>query len=131
MTRDMHETSPDDALKNVALVIYYQVAKMLKAGQTPVEIEKALIRQGIKPETAQLMLARVAQSRQRVAQRDGWRNLLFGFVICLLGIALVTGLLTGKQVTGAAEVFSWLAIVVGGYWFVRGTLQYTGTSRTR
>lgn len=131
MTRDMQETPPDDQMKNVALVIYYQVARMLKAGQTPEDVEAALIRQGIKPETAHTMLTRVAESRHRVARRDGWRNLTFGFIIALLGVTLVTGLLTGDAAEGAAALFSWLAIFVGGCWFVRGTLQYTGTGRVR
>jgi hypothetical protein len=129
MTRDMQETPHDEQMKDVALVIYYQVAKMLKAGRTPEQVEQALIRQGIKPETAHTMLIRVTESRLRVARRDGWRNLIFGFIICLLGIALVTGLFTGSAPKGASEIFSWIAIFVGGYWFVRGTLQYTSTGK--
>lgn len=131
MTRDMQETSSDEQMKNVALVMYYQVAKLLKSGQKPEEIEQALIRQGIKPETAHIMLARISESRHRVARRDGWRNLTFGFIVALLGIMLVTGLLTGNEAEGAAAVFSWLAVFVGSYWFIRGTLQYTSTGRVR
>lgn len=121
MSRDFSETG----LKDAALQVYYLVAQELKSGKSPQEVEAMLIGQGIKPETARSMLAKLAQSQRNVARRDGRRNLLFGLALVAIGLLLATGVVTGNPAEGFSVVAAWLTVLIGMGWCARGAWQYT------
>jgi hypothetical protein len=116
MTRDYS----DKALKDAALALYYHVAQLIKSGKTHQEIEALLVAQGVKPETAQMMLAKLDASRLNVTRRMGRRNMFIGGAIAFLGGVLIVGT---AQSGGAGAVFAWLALFFGVAWVMWGFIQ--------
>jgi hypothetical protein len=105
-------------LEEAALGIYMHVAKRIKEGYSEQAIKEELITQGIKPETADAMLAKLNQSRLNVTHRHGRRNRTIAFGVMTLGLLLV---LLGN--TPVLWVIGGAVIVGGIYWLARATLQ--------
>ncbi len=86
-------------MEEAALAVYYHAAHLLQDGKSHAEIEEQLVKQGISPQQARIVLKRLEESRTNVARRRGWRNVAVGaFLSGLLllplfgiGVAAVSG----------------------------------------
>jgi len=105
-------------METAALAIYYHVAQMIKEGKTEQEILNILEEQGIKPETAHKMLAKLNESRSNVTRTYGRRNRAVAFVSIGSGVLLL--LLTQNVVVWLVSV---ALIIAGIYWWARASLQ--------
>lgn len=98
---------------------YSHGAQQLRAGVSPAEVEKSLIRCGLTPGEAAQVVADLRRTGSRVLQEAGRKNMKHGALWCAGGI-LVT-LLTFQS--GGTVVIAWGAIVFGGIQFFRGMNQ--------
>lgn len=119
MTDDQQQPRLEDA----ALALYYHAAEMIKAGKTAQEIKSDLIRKGVRPETAQLMLERLDKSRDNVALKYARRRMITGSVMCFVGVVLGLGLF-GDGSNLPAMLFSLGVVVFGVFWLLGGVAQY-------
>lgn len=87
--RSAQPAADQKQLEQAALALFYHAAEMIKAGQTPEQVEREFVAQGVKPDTARNLMQRLGQSRTRVTQRAGQRNLMLGLLLIALGFAVM------------------------------------------
>lgn len=116
-------TTPKNPLEDAALALYYRAAELLKAGKRQEEVIWELTKQGVKRETAQKMLARIAESQRRVEVRQGWRNVFVGGVLTFFALGLTFGWFGFAPANGLAIFPTLAGLGAGCYWLVRGLLQ--------
>lgn len=114
----MKSDNPRPPLEEAALGIYMHVAHRIKEGYTEQAIKEELITQGIKPHTADAMLAKLNQSRDNVTRQYGNRNRTIAIAIMIAGVLLV---LFGSD--PIVWVVGGLVVFAGIFWLARATLQ--------
>lgn len=108
-------------LEKAALALYYYAAQQLKAGKDEAQIEQDLMSKGVSAERAHEMLARLRQSRQRMARQTGYRQMGVGAINLVLGFALLLG-----GVGGVVSILAFVAMGIGFAFFARGMLHIIG-----
>lgn len=116
--------NPQQAMEQLALALYYRAAEMMKEGKSGEEIVQWLIEKGVRPATAERMLARLQVSRRNVTHRAGRYNVVAGVLICALGLAIAGDVILVPTST-LLRIVSLLAVIPGVYIILRGTLQLT------
>lgn len=116
-------SDPKNPLEDVALALYYRAAELLKAGLREEEVITELVKQGIKRETAQKMMLRLAESQRRVEVRHGRRNVFVGGVLTFFALGLTFGWFGFSPANGIAIFPTLAGLGVGCYWLARGVLQ--------
>lgn len=110
-------------MEDVALALYYHVARRIKEGKSHELIVEELVEQGISAETAQNMLRKLDQSRSNVAQRNGYRNAGVGVVLIPLMIFLIGGFGIIEPVAGLRLGLVVIMLAGGVFLLGRGLLQ--------
>lgn len=127
MTQSEKERSDEGRsdMENAVLGLYLHAAQRIKAGATYDEIERELIEMGLKPDTAQTLLARLDESRGNVARRSGYRNALVGAVAAVGALSLAFGAF-GPVDHVIVQAVLFAILLTGVYWLVRGIMQIVG-----
>lgn len=122
----MNDSEPRDPYQDLALALYYRVAELVKAGKTREQIIYEMGRQGVKRDTVEKMLARLAESQRSVQRQQGWRHIVLGGVVTFVALGLTFGIF-GFAPANALAIFPTLvALAIGGYWLVRGLFEVAG-----
>jgi hypothetical protein len=108
------------------LALYYRVAELVKDGKTRDQIIYEMGLKGVRRDTVERMLERLAQSQRSVQRQQGWRHLALGGAITLMALGLTFGLF-GFAPANALAIFPTLVgLGIGGYWIVRGVFEVVG-----
>lgn len=122
----MSEADPRDPYHDLALALYYHVAELVKAGKTRDQIIYEMGLQGVKRDTVEKMLARLADSQRSVQRQQGWRHVALGGVVMLAALGLTFGIF-GFVPANALAIFPTLVgLGVGVYWLARGVFEVVG-----
>jgi len=122
----MNEPGAPDPYQDLALALYYRVAELVKDGKTRDQIIYEMGLKGVRRDTVERMLERLAQSQRSVQRQRGWRHLVLGGVITTAALGLTFGLF-GFAPANALAIFPTLVgLGVGGYWVVRGIFEVAG-----
>ncbi len=122
----MSEADPRDPYHDLALALYYRVAELVKAGKTRDQIIYEMGLQGVKRDTVEKMLARLADSQRSVQRQQGWRHVVLGGAVTLAALGLTFGIF-GFAPANALAIFPTLVgLGIGGYWLVRGVFEVAG-----
>ncbi len=119
----MNQNPNTDPMQDLALALYYRVAELVKAGKTREQIIAQMGLQGVRKETVEMMLDRLAASRRNVEKRRGRLSIAVGGLITLLALGLLFGWFGLPVANDRACLPAMVALGVGGYWLVRGMLD--------
>ena len=104
------------------IAFYEHGATMMAEGHSEDEIEDALVDQGLDCESAQTIVAELATMRAEVMVSEGRKNMLFGALWCVGGIAVTAATFSAAAGSGS-YVVAYGAIFYGAIQFFRGALQ--------
>jgi uncharacterized protein YjeT (DUF2065 family) len=95
---------------------------MMKVGISDLQISKALVEKGLKPEQAQIVIQKLRQARAEVLRKAGMRDMMIGGGICLLGLIMTMGTFNAATSSpgGGRYIVAWGAIIFGAIQFFRG-----------
>jgi hypothetical protein len=119
----MNQNPNTDPMQDLALALYYRVAELVKAGKTREQIIAQMGLQGVRKETVEMMLDRLAASRRNMEKRRGRLSIAVGGLITLLALGLLFGWFGLPVANDLAFLPAMIALGVGGYWLVRGMLD--------
>lgn len=107
--------------------VYRFAAEQMRNGVEPTDIEKRLMEMGLDAEAAALVVNNLKQARSKALKEAGQKNMLFGALWCIGGIAVTA--LTYQAAAGGGGgkyIIAWGAIVFGAIQFIRGLAQSAG-----
>jgi hypothetical protein len=122
----MSDTTEEEHNKAVE-AIYSFAAELMRNGTAPAEIEKKLVEQGLDAESAATVVDNLKQARAKALKEAGQKNMLFGALWCIGGIAVTA--ITYQAAAGGgggSYVVAWGAILFGAIQFFRGLAQSSG-----
>ena len=105
---------------------YGFAAQQMQYGVAPSGIRQSLTEQGLDAREASVVVHHLERAHIEASKAAGRRNMVFGALWCLGGIALTA--LTYQAAAnagGGRVVLAWGAILFGGIQFVRGLIQST------
>ncbi|GAH12104.1 unnamed protein product, partial [marine sediment metagenome] len=108
------ETSQEERIK----MVYEHATELMKGGLSASKIEGQLVKEGLEPELAALVMQQLWTLRHRA----GTKNMLYGAFFFLGGL-IFTGITYLMATEGGAYVIAYGAIVFGAIQFLRGWLQ--------
>lgn len=99
--------------------VYHFAAEQMKNGMSTQKIQALLIDKGLAPKAAATVVYDLSRLRAAAEQEASKKNLLYGALWCLGGLAVT--LITYSD--GGSYVIAWGAILYGGIRFFRGLSQ--------
>ncbi len=112
------ELSDEEAIE----ALYAYTAERMANGNSEHEIQRLLVEKGLDTETAGAIVANVAELRTEAIRDAAKKNMIYGALWCIGGIA-VTAATYDAASGGGSYVVAWGAILFGGIQFVRGLAQ--------
>jgi hypothetical protein len=115
---------PGPSPEQEAEAVYGFAAEQMQYGVAPSGIARSLTDRGLDSEAATAVVRQLEQSKSEANKRAGEKNMLFGALWCIGGIAFTA--LTYRAAAnpgGGRFVVAWGAILFGGIQFVRGLIQ--------
>lgn len=110
-----------------ALKVYYYAASLIKAGQTEGQVIQALMDQGVRQQTAHIIMDKLSEARTNVSRRTFRRMMFMGGVVIAFGAWLWLSL--DAQAPVLATVAALLVMAAGGWQFLRGLARYLRLER--
>lgn len=102
--------------------VYDFAAGQMANGVPPHQIQANLVEQGLDPESAATVVSNLVSFRSEALRKEGKKNMLYGGLWCVGGIA-VTALTFSFAAPGGSYLVAWGAIIFGAIQFFRGMGQ--------
>ncbi len=119
-------TDQEPTQEELVDAIYTYAAEQMQNGQSDLQIETSLTQQGLDQETAATVVRNLHEARSQVASSAGAKNMAFGALWCIGGIAVTAFTYSAASEGGGSYVVAWGAILFGGIQFFRGMMQSAG-----
>jgi hypothetical protein len=103
--------------------VYSYAGQQMREGAALAEIEASLIKQGLDPDAAAVVVSNLTQARA-----VGRKNMIYGLLWCVGGIIITVLSYQAAVKAGSGRyVLAWgLLILFGGIQFIRGLIQSFG-----
>ena len=113
--------------------VYSYAGQQMHKGAALAEIETSLIKQGLDPDAAAVVVSNLTQARAKAIKRVGRKNMIYGLLWCVGGIIItVLSYQAAVNAGGGWYVLAWgLLILFGGFRFIRGMVQSFGRFQSR
>jgi hypothetical protein len=108
--------------EEIVQAVYTLAAEQMKSGVPPQQIQANLVEQGLDQESAATVVRNLNQLRSEATREAGKKNMLYGALWCIGGIA-VTAATYGAASGGGSYVVAWGAIAFGAIQFFRGLIE--------
>jgi hypothetical protein len=114
---------PKPKQKEVPAEAYSVAAEQMLYGVAPSRIKQTLKDRGLDAEAAATVVGKLEQTKANALKRAGKRNMFFGAMWCIGGIAVTAITYEAASQGGGTYVIAWGAIVFGGIQFLHGLIQ--------
>jgi hypothetical protein len=115
---------PGPAPEQAVEAVYGFAAEQMQHGVAPSGIAKSLTERGLDSEAATTVVHHLEQAKAEASKRAGEKNMLFGALWCIGGIALTALTFRAAANSGGGRyIVAWGAILFGGIQFIRGLIQ--------
>lgn len=107
---------------------YWLASDQIRQGTAPAKVQETLTARGLDARSAATVVDRVKQVEASATQAAARRNLMWGAMLCFVGI--VVTVITYRMATnwgGGTYVVAWGAVLFGAVRFVRGLFQLAST----
>jgi hypothetical protein len=118
---DTAEVTTEQAVE----AIYRFAAAQLQAGVAPATVRSNLVDKGLSEEAAGIVVGNLQQALTKAHQEAGQKDMLYGALWCIGGIAVTVGTYSAAS-GGGTYVIAWGAIVFGAIQFFRGLARSAG-----
>jgi len=115
--------SSEPAEDQVIEQIYRYTARQLNAGVSSPQVVQELIAGGLTEEDAAMIVRETRQSRRKAKQEEGRKNMLYGALWCLGGLAVTVFSYQSANSGGGKYVVAWGAVIFGAFQFFQGLSQ--------
>jgi hypothetical protein len=115
LDKEQHETAIDNQ-EYIDQVYKYAANLLVNDKMKPIEVEKALVENGIDQESAKIVLENLNLQIQKEKKEDAQKDMLYGALWCIGGTVLT--------IAQIGFIF-WGAIVFGAYQFLKGLFNYS------
>ena len=114
--------------EDVVEAIYGHAAELMRNGVKDEDIIKDLVEQGLDAESAEVVVANLADMRNEQQQKAAKKNMGLG-ALWAVGGTVVTAATYGAASGGGHYVVAWGAIAFGAIQFFQGLAQYSKVKR--
>lgn len=116
--------SPQPSQEEIVQAIYQYGAELVKAGNSPQQVESKLMEKGLDKASASVVVNNLFSMRSKAVKEAGKKNMLFGALWCIGGTVVTIGTYAAASDGGGTYVIAWGAIIFGAIQFFRGLAQY-------
>jgi hypothetical protein len=109
--------------EQVVEAIYRYAAEQMAAGHSNASVKADLMKKGLDPQAADTVVDELSRVRSDAARSAGLRNMGFGALWCIGGIAVTAVTYSMASQGGGTYIVTWGAILFGGIQFLRGLWQ--------
>lgn len=113
------ESTEDQVVEQV----YRYTAQQLNAGVSPSQVIQELVAGGLPKEDATTVVRQMRQAQSKAKQEAGRKNMLYGALWCIGGLAVTFFSYQSATNGGGKYVIAWGAVIFGAIQFFQGLGQ--------
>ncbi len=103
--------------------VYRYAAQQLNAGVAPSQVIQELVAGGLTKEDAAAVVRQMRQAQSKEKQEAGRKNMLYGALWCIGGLAVTFFSYQSATTGGGKYVIAWGAVIFGAIQFFQGLGQ--------
>lgn len=117
----LRSTDPNE--DQVVEQVYRYAAQQLNAGVSASQVIQELVAGGLPKEDASTVVRQMRQAQSKVKQEAGRKNMLYGALWCIGGLAVTFISYQSASTGGGKYVVTWGAVIFGAIQFFQGLGQ--------